>query len=83
MTRTIVEFINTLRNLNQLLEKTIEELNFLLKELYSSLPEASKSPGPANCNIRKKFQNEKVKEPCERCEYGPCPFFNKDGSFIS
>jgi hypothetical protein len=41
---------------------------------------ARSSPGPVNCNIRLKFQNQPMPKICERCRSGPCPFFRKDGT---
>lgn len=40
---------------------------------------ASTSPGPVNCQIRKRFQKEAYPRTCERCGLGPCPFFHTDG----
>ena len=40
---------------------------------------ASTSPGPVNCQIRKRFQKEAYPRTCERCGLGPCPFFHDDG----
>src|SRR5690606_34820630 len=40
---------------------------------------ASTSPGPVNCQIRKRFQKEAYPRTCERCGLGPCPFFHNDG----
>ena len=40
---------------------------------------ASTSPGPVNCNIRRRLQGEGYPRTCERCGLGPCPFFDNDG----
>jgi hypothetical protein len=34
------------------------------------------SPGPVNCQIRLRFQNKSYPRTCERCGFGPCPFFD-------
>lgn len=44
------------------------------------LEHASTSPGPVNCNVRKRHQGEAYPRTCERCGLGPCPFFNDNGA---
>lgn len=41
---------------------------------------ASESPGPVNCNIRLRYQNESYPRTCRRCGVSSCPFFNADGT---
>lgn len=40
---------------------------------------ASTSPGPVNCDVRKRFQSfAAYPRTCARCGVGPCPFFDEE-----